>query len=293
MIDKMILSDTSWFEGKSWSAIRSTVLEWLIRTSIDIIFSIIVLIIGNKLVKWLVKHINKSLQKSKMEPIVAKFLVSMIKFGLYFVVAIVVIGILGIPTASFVAALGTAGLTLGLALQGALSNFAGGVLILLFKPFRIGDEIVEDTHHNEGIVTGIDLFYTKILSYDNQTLIIPNGVLANSSLRNHSTQTKRRVDLRVGIAYDADLKVAREALLKVLDANEYVLQDDQKDVFVDALGDSEVTLFIRSWVNTKDYWVAKWDLLEKFKLALDENGVEIPYNHISVIMKDSGHKNNE
>ena len=273
------------FEGYSFDELTNNILNWLLTVGKNILVAIIFLIVGRKFIKWIMKYIAKSFAKSTMEPIVAKFLTSIVKFLLYFTLAVLVIGILGIPTTSFIAALGTAGLTIGLALQGSLSNFAGGVLILIFKPFAIGDYIKEDSHGNEGTVSGIDLFYTKIVTIDNKTVVVPNGTLANSSLTNFTALKMRRIDLTVGISYDSDIKLAKETLAGVIDANEAVLKEKPIDIYVDELAQSQITIGTRTWVKTEDYWTAKWALTESYKNALDAAGIEIPFNQLTVTMK--------
>lgn len=285
-MDKMIYAAAFW-ESERFKGYLDVVLKWFMTVGKNILISLVILIVGMKLIKWLMKFIADSFKKSKIEPIVAKFLVSLIKFALYFVIAIVIIGVLGIPTTSFIAALSAAGLTIGLALQGSLSNFAGGVLILLFKPFKIGDYIKEDNHGNEGTVTGIDLFYTKILTIDNKTIVVPNGALANTSLTNYTAEQKRRIDITVGISYSSDIKLAKGVLLNVIMANENVLKDKDITVYVDALAESQITIGTRVWALTDDYWPTRWALIEGFKEALDENGIEIPFNQLSVTIRDS------
>ena len=233
------------------------------------------------------KLINKTITKSKMEPIVGKFLLSLIKFGLYAVLAVVIVGIVGIPATSFIAMLSAASITIGLALQGSLSNFAGGVLILLFKPFRIGDYIKENVHGNEGVVTGIDLFYTKILTPDNKAIVIPNGALANNSVTNYTALEKRRVDIEVGISYDSDMKKAKDVINGVIATQEDILKDEPCVVAVSELAASQVTICVKVWVKTSDYWTAKWNLTENIKRALDDNNIEIPFNQLSVTLKNS------
>ena len=195
-------------------------------------------------------------------------------------------GFLGIPTSSVIAAISAAGLAIGLALQGSLSNFAGGVLILLFKPFDIGDYIKEDTHGNEGTVEGIDLFYTKLKTPDNKQVVVPNGILANSSLTNFTSQNMRRVDITVGISYDSDIKLAKSILLDIINADERVLKDQDINVFVAELAESQVTLGTRFWVATDDYWQTKWDMLELYKEQLEGNGIDIPFNQLCVTINE-------
>ncbi len=281
----LMIQASNYFSEEKWKDFLDVVIRWFLTVGKNILIAVIILIIGNKLIKWGIKIISNSLKKTKMEPIVAKFLVSLIKFTLYALIAIVIIGVLGIPTTSFIAAFSAVGLTLGLALQGSLSNFAGGVLILLFKPFSIGDYIKEDSHGNEGTVTGIDLFYTKLLTIDNKTIVVPNGTLANSSLTNFTAQQKRRIDISIGISYDSDIKLAKDTLREVIDTEEDILREEEISVFVSSLDESQITMGTRVWVATDKYWSVRWDMLERFKYALDEKGIEIPFNQLSVTLK--------
>ncbi len=185
---------------------------------------------------------------------------------------------------SFVTLLGTAGVTIGLALQGSLSNFAGGVLILILKPFVIGDYIREDTHGNEGTVTGIDIFYTRLRTYDGKMVVIPNGTLSNTSLTNLTRQEKRRLDLSVPVEYTVDLGKAKSVLAEVLCQEPLVLQEEPVDIVLDAFEDSSMTLLLHVWVRTENYWQAKWGLLEAIKNAFDANGIVIPYNQLDIHM---------
>ena len=281
----MILA-SNFFTSDKFQRIFDVVLDWTMTIGKNLLIALLVLIIGRKLIKWILKLMERSYTKSELDPMVAKFASSLVKFVLYGVLIVIIIGILGIPTSSFIAALSAAGLAIGLALQGSLSNFAGGVLILLFKPFTIGDYIKEDTHANEGVVVGIDLFYTKLQTGDNKLIVVPNGTLANSSLTNFTSQKMRRLDLTVGISYDSDIKKAKQVLLDIINAHELVLKDQEVKVFVSSLDESQVTIGTRVWTSTDDYWTAKWELLEQYKEQLEANGIEIPFNQLSVTINE-------
>ena len=274
------------FTKANWDKVLNFLLDWCMSVGKNILIALIILIVGSRIIKWVVKLIDRSLKKSAMEPMVAKFLVSFIKIGLNALLIVSIIGILGIPTSSVIAAISAAGLAIGLALQGSLSNFAGGVLILIFKPFDIGDFIKEDTNGNEGTVVGIDLFYTKLKTPDNKRVVVPNGILANSSLTNYTSQNMRRVDITVGISYDSDIKLAKSILLDIINADERVMKDQDINVFVSELADSEVTLGTRFWVATDDYWKTKWDMLELYKEQLEGNGIDIPFNQLCVTINE-------
>lgn len=253
--------------------------------AVRVIIALVIYMIGKKVIKWLRKLLKRALERSGADEGVCQFLDSAAKILLYFVLVMAVVNQLGVETTSLVAVLGSAGLAVGLALQGSLSNFAGGVLILLFKPFKVGDYIIEDTHKNEGTVTEIQIFYTKLRTTDNRIVVIPNGTLANSSLTDVTQQDKRRVDLYVGISYNADIRKAKNVLRAIIEEESAKLDGEEVAVFVDALEDSSVRLGMRFWVPTPDYWNAKWRVTEEIKVRFDENRIEIPYNQLTVSLK--------
>lgn len=215
-----------------------------------------------------------------MEISLRKFLLSMV----YAMVCVLTIFIaadkLGISSASIVAILGSAGLALSLSLQNMLSNFAGGVIILLMKPFKVGDYIVCGSE--EGTVTAIGLVYTTLSTVDSKQVILPNGNLSNTNLTNVTAQDKRRLEVKVGIGYRSDLKKAKEILYDLFVNHPLVMKDQEVIIFVDSLGESSVVIAVRGWVATSDYWNVKWELTEKLKLAYDEAGIEIPYRKLDV-----------
>lgn len=256
----------------------------LMDFAIGVIVSLVVYAIGSKVIKWVRTIIKKSLQKSKLDVGVQQFLDSMIKFALHALLLFSILQKYGLDTATVAAALASCGVAIGLALQGSLSNFAGGVLILVLKPFVVGDYIIEHGGGCEGVVKQIHMFYTKLQTGDNRTIIIPNGSLSNNSITNTTAQKKRRVDLTFDIAYDADLKKAKEVIEGIVRAEECVLLEDGVTIFVDSLAASSVVIGARAWVASENYWTAKWRMTENVKLALDENGIEIPFNQLTVHM---------
>ena len=267
-----------------WDKVLDTVIEYAIRFGKNILIALIVYFIASRLIKWVLKLTTKALNKGKIEPIVVKFIYSIIKVGLYVLLFIAIVSILGIPTTTFVTLFGTVTLSVGLALQGSLANFAGGVLILIFKPFKVGDYIV--ACGDEGTVVGIDVFYTKLATVDNKMIVIPNGTLANSSVKNVSAMDIRRVDVQVGISYESDITAAKKVLMEIIDKNDNILRDKPVNVFVASLDASQVTLETRVWVSADKYWDTKWAFTEQYKLALDEAGIEIPFNQLSVTIKN-------
>ena len=259
----------------------------LLSFAIQVVIAVLVLVIGTRIINAIVKMFKKGFARRNMEIGVSNFLANLIKYLLYFVLVMVILSWFGIATGSVVAMLGSAGLTIGLALQGSLSNFAGGVLILVLKPFKVGDYVSVNGDSVMGTVMDISMFYTKIRSDDNKVVHIPNGGLADSNITNFTMLDKRRIDISVGVAYDADLSQVKKVLTQVVDGQETVLKDEPVNIFVKELGDSAVDMGIRVWVRNEDFWPAKWKLTEDIKLALDENGISIPFPQMDVYVKKS------
>ncbi len=254
----------------------------LLSFLVQVVVAIIVLLIGSRIIKFLLKLIRKSLDRSKVEAGVVTFLCSLVKYSLYFVLAMIILAQFGVTTSSVVAVLGSAGLTLGLALQGSLSNFAGGVLILLLKPFVVGDYIIDGATGQEGTVSSITIFYTKLHTVDNRMILIPNGTLSNSSITNVTHMEKRRIDLLIGVSYEANLAKTKQVLLDVVKSEDKILPGEPVDVYVSELADSSVQMGVRAWVKTEDYWPIRWKMTEDIKNALDANGISIPYPQMDV-----------
>lgn len=255
----------------------------LFNFALQVIIAIIVYAVGAKLIKMTVKIVRKALERRNTDIGVIQFLSAVIRYSMYFVLFMMILNLFGIATTSAVAVLGSCGVAVGLALQGSLANFAGGVLILLLKPFVVGDYIIEGA--NEGTVYEISIFYTKLKTVDNKVIVIPNGNLSNSSLINVSHMDNRRVDVAVGIAYEADIRTAKDILYKVAEEDPARLPDEDIVVAVDNLGASSVDMTVRIWVKSEDYWPTKWRLTENIKYALDENNISIPYQQIDVQIK--------
>ena len=255
--------------------------EAALHLGVRVLLALIVFFIGTSLIKWVCKILKKSMQRGNADIGATQFLTSFVKIALYIVLILFIASGFGLDAASVVALLGSAGVAIGLAVQGSLSNLAGGVLILLLKPFKVGDYIIA-ANGNEGTVKEIQIFYTKLTTGDNRQVVIPNGELSNSSMVNVSAMPERRIDIPVGISYEADIRQAREVLMKLLETDDKVLQDHDKRVFVDSLGDSAVILGVRCHVLSQDYWECKWRLTENIKYALDEAGISIPYNQLDV-----------
>ena len=258
----------------------------IINFGLKVVLSLICFFIGRKLIRWVQKLVRASLNRANVDKGVEQFVDSMLKVVLYCILIFSLVANFGVDTTSIAALFASGGVAIGLALQGSLSNFAGGVLILLLKPFVVGDYIIEDNHKNEGTVKEIQIFYTKLSTVDNKTIIIPNGTLANTSLTNVTAKEVRRLEIKVGISYDSDLRKAKKILAEILDREEKILKEDEVLIYVDNLADSSVQIGIRAWVKTDDYWPVRWKLLEEIKLTFDREGIEIPYPQIKVHMKE-------
>ncbi|MCI8375310.1 MAG: mechanosensitive ion channel [Lachnospiraceae bacterium] len=258
-------------------------LPGVVGFGLRVIMALLVFFVGTRLIKLLRRIVRRSMERAGADVGVIQFVDSLLKAFSYFVLVMLIASGFGVDTTSVVALVGSAGLAVGLALQGSLANFAGGVLLLLVKPFKVGDYIVQGDL--EGTVSEIQMIYTYLLTPDNRKVVIPNGKLADNSLINVTAQEKRRLDIDVGISYTADLKKAKEAGMELLKNEERVLPEEEQRVVVSELSDSAVILKLRFWVKPEDYWNVKWDMTEAVKLAFDAKGIEIPFNQVDVHMR--------
>lgn len=254
----------------------------MVSFGIRVAVALLIFIIGRFIIQLIRKSVKHSIERSSVDTGVAQFTDSLLKFGLYVLLIMIVAGNLGIEVSSITALFAAAGVGISLALQGTLSNLAGGVQILFLKPFVVGDYIIEDTNKNEGTVKEIKVFYTKLSTLDNKTIVIPNGILTGNSLTNVTAKAERQLDLKVGISYQSDLKKAKDTLEKLIQENPNIIKEEEWKVFVDSLGDSAVILGMRAWVKTDEYWPTRWKILEDIKLQFDAEGIEIPYNQMTV-----------
>lgn len=245
--------------------------------------AVIVLIIGLYVVKIIAKAFRKMLSKQDMDPSLQGFLSSMVSTLLKVLLIISVLGMLGIEMTSFIALLGAAGLAVGLALSGTLQNFAGGVMLLIFKPYKVSDKISAQGH--TGVVKDMQIFVTTLLDAESKTIILPNGPLSNGDITNYTTEGKIRVDLTMGIGYGEDIKKARAALLPIMESHPKVLKDPAPFVGVSELGDSSINLAVRPHCHPDDYWDVYFDIYEQGKEALDAAGIEIPFPQMDIHQK--------
>ena len=259
----------------------------LLDFGLKLLIAGIIFFIGSRVIALLLKILKRSFVRAQMEEGSLHFMNSLIKALLYIILVAGLAGYLGVKEASIAALLGSMGVGIVLALKESLSNLAGGFILLIMKPFKVGDYIKEDARGNEGTVEKIDLFYTYLLTPDNRTVSVPNGTLSNTSLTNISLQEKRQIREIVGISYQADIQMAKKAIEKILREEESVLAADPVEVFVDSLNERSVDLGWRAWVRPEDYFAAKWRLTEAIKYGLDEVGIEIPYRQLEVAVRQA------
>ncbi|WP_251388537.1 mechanosensitive ion channel family protein [Mediterraneibacter agrestimuris] len=265
----------------------------MVSFGIRLLIALLIFAVGRIVIQIIRKSVRLSIERTHADAGVAQFTDSLLKFGLYVFLIIIVAGNLGMEMTSITALFAAAGVGISLALQGTLSNLAGGIQILVLKPFAVGDYIIEDTNKNEGTVKEIKVFYTKLSTLDNRTIVIPNGILTGNSLTNVTAKDERQLDLKIGISYESDLKKAKYLLETMLEKNANIIKEEECRVFVDSLGDSAVIIGVRAWVKTEEYWMTRWKVLEDIKLMFDAEGIEIPYHQLKVHMsRESGNKLN-
>lgn len=265
-----------------WAFCTATLVPALIK----ILIALVIYWIGNKLIKFVLGLTAKAMEKANLDAGVQSFLKSALKIVLYIVLVFIIVTYLGIATTGLAALFASAGVTVGLALQGSLSNLAGGVLLLILKPFKVGEYI--SACGEDGTVTAIEILCTKLITTDNKVVVIPNGALANSNITNYSREEFRRVDFVFGVAYDSDLKLVKNLLQTAGERNELTLKDEEHPVtvFINEFGASSIDFGFRVWCKNSDYWTVKWALMEEVKAAFDANKIEIPFNQLDVNMKN-------
>lgn len=268
----------NWFETKEM--LVGGWLSGMMNLVFRVVIAALIVLIGMRLIGVLRSFLKKTFDKMEMDLSLSRFLISLANAVGYVLIIFMALERLGVPSASIIALLGSAALAVGLSLQASLSNFAGGILILLTRPFTVGDSIA--TQGLEGTVYNIGLVYTTLQTGDNKKITIPNGGLANATVTNMNAHEKRRVDITVGISYQADLEQAKGILKRIFQENELILPDEEITVFVDALADSAVMMGARGWAATGNHWTAKCQVMERIKIEFDAAGIEIPYQKLDV-----------
>jgi len=262
-------------ELQNYQEYLDKVIDWAWNLAPKLLTALLIFIIGRWIIKFINRLVRKFFQNRDYDETLESFLQSFISISLKVVLAVLVVTQLGVKTSSLVAMIGAAGLAIGLALQGSLANFAGGVLILLFKPFKVGDWI--SAQGVDGSVKEISIFNTKLNTFGNQVAVIPNGQLANGNIINYNAEPIRRENYVVGIGYNSNIKIAKDILLDICAQDERILKVPAPEVYVDSLGDSSVNLTLRFWANNEVFWPARFDLIEQSKLRFDKAGIEIPF----------------
>ncbi len=265
------------------NAFVTMIVEFFTSFGIKLIAALLVLVVGIKLSGFFVKKLGKNKGFQKLDDSIGRFILSVLKILLYVVVVITAAGIVGIPATSFITVLASAGVAIGLALQGSLANIAGSIMILFFRPFKIGDFI--EGNGVSGTVEDINLFYTIIKTPDNKTITCPNGALSNGNITNYSTKDTRRVDLTFSVSYDSDIDRVKGLIAAIIESEECVLKDPAPFVALSAHNESSIDFVARAWCKSEDYWTLHFNLLEKTKKAFDVAGIEIPYPQVDVHVK--------
>lgn len=261
----------------------NSISEKTIELGIKIVVGLLVLIIGFKIINILEKKLKKTKKLSKIDASVKTFMISFLTISLKILLMVIFLSVVGVPMASLVTIVGSCAVAIGLALQGGLSNIAGGLMILIFKPFKVGDFISAGGF--DGTVKSITMFYTVITTIDNKIIQLPNGNLSNNNIINYSANKERRVDIDLSVSYDTDIDKVKRVVNKIVDSHELIIQDKDKVIRLKSHDQSALVFTLRVWVNTPDYWTVYFDLMESVKKEFDKNGIEIPYNQLDVHMK--------
>lgn len=264
--------------------ILNVILTWVLTDGVKLVIGLIVLSIGWKLIKKLIKIMNVLMDKNNVDKTLRNFLDALVEVVLRVVLIMAVLEFVGIKATGIAAIFASAGLAIGLALQGSLSNFAGGVIILLIRPFNVGDYI-EGAGHS-GTVEKISIFYTCLVTPDNKQILIPNGALANDSIVNYSSKDTRRVDIVFGVSYDDDIFKVKRILTQVVETNELILKNPEPFISINEHGASSINFVVRAWCKTSDYWTVYFDLLEKVMVRFNEENISIPYPQMDLHLKD-------
>ena len=253
-----------------------------INLGLELLVGLFVLIIGFRIIAFLEGRLKRSHRFIKIDPTAKSFLISFMSISLKIILLIVFLSIVGVPMASLVTVIGSCAVAIGLALQGGLSNIAGSLMILIFKPFKVGDYI--SANGLEGTVKYITLFYTTITTIDNKTVQMPNGLLSNSNIINYTHNNERRVDIDLSVSYNSDIDKVKKVVNSIIDKHELILQDKDKVIRLKKHDESALVFTLRVWTKTSDYWTVYFDLMETIKKEFDKNKIEIPYNQLDIHM---------
>jgi small conductance mechanosensitive channel len=282
---------TSTASSFDWSGLLNTVVNWMTSTGIKLVIAIVLMIITFKIVNVVTKKLYKRMQKKNIDETIARVGSQSLRIALKLIILVCLVGYVGIETASISAVIASLGVGISLAVQGTLSNFAGGVIIIVMRPFKIGDFIT--SNGESGTVEDIKLFYTHIVTTDNRAVVIPNGTLANNVIVNASAKDTRRCDITVSAAYGSDIDKVKEVISQVCAENELIFKDPAPFVMLSNMGESSLDFVVRAWCNRADYWTVNFYLLDAIKKAFDKNGIEIPFNQLDVTIKNKPETENK
>ncbi|WP_302623503.1 mechanosensitive ion channel family protein [uncultured Clostridium sp.] len=257
--------------------------EWVITRGVNMFFGVIFLSIGWKVINKTLKRIRRILESKNADPTITRFLDNVMNVTLKTVLTIIILQYIGVNLTGLTTIVASAGVALSLALKGSLANLAGGVIILVARPFNVGD-FIETTEHS-GVVEKISIFYTYLVTFDNKQILIPNGILTDSSIVNYSSKEIRRVDLTFSVSYEEDVIRVKNVLINILKNNELVLEEPEFFVGISMHGDSAINFIVKAWCKTEDYWTVYYDLLETVKIKFDEEGISIPYPQMDLHVK--------
>lgn len=269
--------------GIDWNKVLEVVVNWMTSTGIKLVIGIVLLIVLFKIIDLFCKKLLKRLEKKGTDETISKFVIKIMKIVLKVIVLTCLVGYIGIETASISAVIASLGIGISLAVQGTLSNFAGGIIIIVMRPFKLGDFIT--SNGESGTVEDIKLFYTYLKTPDNRVVIIPNGSLANNVIVNVSMKEDRRVDVRMSVAYDSNIELCKNLIRKVCYENELIYKNPDVFVEIGEFSDSSIDLFVRVWCKNTNYWDVNFYLLDRIKKEFDSNGIEIPFNQLDVNIK--------
>ena len=257
--------------------------EWVITRGVNMFFGVIFLSIGWKVINKTLKRIRRILESKSADPTITRFLDNVMNVTLKTVLIIIILQYIGVNLTGLTTIVASAGVALSLALKGSLANLAGGVIILVARPFNVGD-FIETTEHS-GVVEKISIFYTYLVTFDNKQILIPNGILTDSSIVNYSSKEIRRVDITFSVSYEGDVIRVKNVLINILKNNELVLEEPEFFVGISMHGDSAINFIVKAWCKTEDYWTIYYDLLETVKIKFDEEGISIPYPQMDLHVK--------
>lgn len=268
-----------------WDIILDALINWCMSTGVKLVIGILVLFLLFKIVNLLCKRLYNSLQRRNADETLSKVCVQILKMFLRVVLVVTFVGYIGVETASISAVIASAGVGISLALQGALSNFAGGIVIIFTRPFKIGDYIT--SNGESGTVENIKIFYTELVTVDNKKVLIPNGTLANNVIVNVTANPTRRVDITLPISYDSDIAIAKKCILDLIEKDERIFRDPAPFITISEYARSQINITARVWTKTSDYWGVYWNLFNNIKTEFDKNGIKIPLNQVEVNIKNN------